>query len=107
MAAVNLQEFSIGELENVIVEAKALIETKRREMKELAIAEARAILEKAGVSPQELARSKPAKKLALNLKQGRKYLNPENRSEFWIAGKGRRPKWLSDLEARGVVPDEE
>jgi DNA-binding protein H-NS len=103
----DLQTFSIEELEQLIGDAKSLLSIRVAERKAQAMAQARDILEAAGVSPRELARTKLAdKKPALNVKQGCKYTNPNNPDECWIAGKGRRPKWVADLGARGLQPIE-
>ncbi len=106
MVAPDIQQFSIEQLETLIEDAQALLAIRIRERKADAMAQARAILEGAGVSPRELARAKMERKASLQLTQGRTYSNPEKPSETWTAGKGRRPKWMAALEARGGRPTE-
>lgn len=100
----DIEHFTIEQLEELIDGAKSLLAVRIRERKAQAMVQARAILEQAGVSPRELARTKAEKKQTLALKQGRKYVNPERPDESWIAGKGRRPKWVAELDTRGVMP---
>lgn len=104
MNSPDLQPLTIEQLQHLIEDAKTLLALRIRERKAQAMAQAREILDAAGVSPRELARSKAEKKPALALKQGAKYANPAKPEEVWTAGKGRRPKWVADLEMRGVQP---
>jgi hypothetical protein len=106
MTTTDLQKFTIEELGTLIEEATALLALRIRERKERAIADAAAILSEAGVSARELARTRASRKSHLVITQGRTYVNPENPEESWVAGKGRRPKWLGELEARGRAPTE-
>lgn len=106
MAIPDLQQLSIEQLEQLLEDANALLVIRVRERKTQAMAQARAILEEAGVSARELARTKVEKRPGLALKQGSKYSNPAKPDEIWIAGKGRRPKWVAELEARGIQPQE-
>lgn len=101
MTTTDLQQFSIEDLTRFIDDAKGLLEIRLRERKARAMMQARAILEEAGVSPRELARTKADKKQGLVVKQGVTYVNPDNPSESWTAGKGRRPKWLNELAVNG------
>lgn len=101
MNSPDLEQLDIQQLEQLIEGAKALLEIRLRERKARAMMQARAILEEAGVSPRELARTKADKKQGLVVKQGVTYVNPDNPSESWTAGKGRRPKWLSALAVNG------
>ncbi len=104
MTSTDLQQFSIDELTGLIDDAKALLEVRMRERKARAMAQARTILEDAGVSPRELARAKVEKKPGFVVRQGVTYVNPENPGDSWTAGKGRRPKWLSALVVSGATP---
>ena len=106
MAVPDITTFTIEQLEQLIIEGKSLLDIRIRERKAQAMAQARTILEEAGVSPRELARTKVERRPAIQLTQGRVYSNPDKPDEVWTAGKGRRPKWLAGLEARGVKPIE-
>jgi DNA-binding protein H-NS len=99
--AVNLNNLSIQELEDVIAQANDLIEKKR----EQAVAKARADIEKiaasTGYSVQDLlglrnarARKAGAKKVA------DKYRNPKDPTQSW-SGRGKRPKWLQEVLEKG------
>lgn len=102
MTTPDLQQFSIDDLTRFIDDAKQVLDVRLRERKARAMTQARAILEEAGVSPRELARTKADKKPGFVVRQGTTYVNPDNPSESWTAGKGRRPKWLSALAMNGV-----
>lgn len=104
MGVIDLDELDIEQLEEVIERAQGLLKKLRSERKTRAIEEARAILEKAGVSPRELARTKPAQQKPPAVKAGAKYVNPQNSAESWVAGRGRRPNWVKALEAEGKLP---
>jgi DNA-binding protein H-NS len=106
MTHIDIHQFTIEQLEQLIEESKTVLAVRIRERKTHAMAQARSILEEAGVSPRELARTKADRRPAIQLTQGCTYSNPERPAEVWTAGKGRRPKWVAALEARGMQPIE-
>jgi DNA-binding protein H-NS len=101
--AVNLNNLSIQELEEVISQANNLIENKR----EQAVAKARADIEKiaasTGFSLQDLLglRHARGKKAGARKAVADKYCNPKNPEQSW-SGRGKRPKWLQEMLDKGA-----
>lgn len=103
--AVNLNNLSIEELEEVIEQAHALIEQKREE----ALLKARAEIEKIAAStgysvhdllglPNGRGRRRSTKKPAA---AAEKYRNPKDPSQTW-SGRGKRPRWLQEMLDKGA-----
>lgn len=100
--AVNLNNLSIEELEDLIAQAQDLIEEKR----EQAVAKARAEIEKiaagTGYSVQDLlglrgrGKRNGAKKTVAD-----KYRNPKDPAQTW-SGRGKRPRWLQEMLEKGA-----
>ncbi len=108
MSAIDLQSLDVEELEAVISEAQELLKKRRTERRDKAIADAKAILAKAGISPRELtdkpARVRKRSKPDTALVAGTKYVNPDKPDQVYTAGRGRKPQWLTDLRAQGRMP---
>lgn len=101
--AVDLNDLSIEELEQVVSKARQLIEKRREE----AVAQARADIERiaasTGYSVEDLlgrgkARARPTARKAV----ADKYRNPRDPSQAW-SGRGKRPRWLQDLLEQGAT----
>ncbi|MFZ5561988.1 MAG: H-NS family nucleoid-associated regulatory protein [Pseudomonadota bacterium] len=103
--AVNLNNLSVQELENVIVQANELIEAKR----EQAVAKARADIEKiaagTGYSVSDLLGLRQAPGRKARARKGTaaadKYRNPKDPSQTW-SGRGKRPRWLQEMLEKGA-----
>lgn len=100
--AVNLNNLSIEELQDVIAQANDLIEEKR----EAAVAKARADIEKiaasTGYSVHDLLglRNARGRKAGARKAVADKYRNPKDPSQTW-SGRGKRPKWLQEVLEKG------
>lgn len=99
----DLNTLSLDQLKNLkkdIEKAISSYEARR-------LADARKALEakaaELGVSLAEVLGGKPAKGLKTFV--AAKYAHPENPSLTW-SGRGRTPKWISDLEAKGGKRDD-
>jgi DNA-binding protein H-NS len=68
------------------------IELRREEEKQDIYQRINALASESGFSLSELLAHKPAKKTSAEIR----YRNPNNKNEGWT-GKGRKPKWLTDL----------
>lgn len=103
--AVQLDNLSIEELEQVISDARRLIEKKREE----AVARARADIERiaatTGYSLEDLlGMGKPRARAPSRVQKpvAEKYRNPRDPSQSW-SGRGKRPRWLQDLLQQGAT----
>jgi len=101
---IDLNPLSIDELDALIDEAAALIETKKAEALKNAKAEIEKIAASTGMSVEELLGlrgAKPAKKAAGAKKTvADKYRNPKDHTQTWT-GRGKRPKWLQEMLDNG------
>lgn len=101
--AVNLNNMSVQELEDLIAQANEMIEAKR----EQAVAKARADIEKiaasTGYSVHDLLglRGGRSKKASAKKTLADKYRNPKDPSQTW-SGRGKRPRWLQEMLAKGA-----
>jgi DNA-binding protein H-NS len=103
--AVQLDNLSIEELEQVISDARRLIEEKREE----AVARARADIERiaasTGYSLEDLlgmGKSRSRTPARSQKAVAEKYRNPRDPSQSW-SGRGKRPRWLQDLLHQGAT----
>ncbi len=106
MPIPDMSALSDEELRAAIKSADALLKKRAGDTRQKAIDEAKAILAKAGLSLKDLGAGKPAAKAAAAppLKKGERVVNPDNPSEVWEAGRGRRPKWVEKaLAAKAEV----
>ncbi|MEY1660625.1 H-NS histone family protein [Isoalcanivorax beigongshangi] len=100
---INLAPLSVEELEQVITDARTLIEKKKTEHIRNARAEVEAIARKAGITIEELLGLKAGAQATT--KTGRrpapvKFRHPEDPSLTWT-GRGKRPNWLAAELANG------
>lgn len=101
--AVDLNNLSIQELEDVISQANDLIEQKREETVVRARAEIEKIAAGAGYSVEDLLglRDTRGRKAAARKSLPDKYRNPKDPSQTW-SGRGKRPKWLQEVLEKGA-----
>ena len=111
---INLDDYSVAELEKLIKQAERKLEKKRMEAVKSAQAEINKIAKDLGVSVDDLlkeksksrkkppARKAPRKKKAAVRKPAKiKYRNPQDSSQTWT-GRGKRPVWLRDALEKGA-----
>jgi len=89
-----------ADLRAVIGRADELLKKHDTERKDKAMAEARATLAAVGLTLKDLARKAPAKPKGPIYHSGRTYQHPTNKALTW-PGKGKKPAWLTTLEAEG------
>ena len=88
------------DLRAVATRCEALLKQHDVERKEKALSEARAALAAVGLTLKDLARKAPAKPKGPVYHVGRQYQHPTNKALLW-SGKGKKPSWLTALEAEG------
>ena len=101
--SINLNTLSVPELEELIVTATALIETKRAEALVTAKAEIEKIAAAAGYSVEELLglrAGKTPKPAGAKKPVADKYRNPKDHTQTWF-GRGKRPRWLQAMLDKG------
>lgn len=99
---IDLEKLKDEELHDVIARAQALLEERKKAARQKAIEDAQAALAAVGLTFRDVNTTRSAKKSPLP--QGQKYVNPDDPSQVWVSGRGRRPKWLAALDAQGKMP---
>jgi DNA-binding protein H-NS len=100
MTLDSLEKLGDDELRGVITRCDVLLKQHDTERKDKAMAQARATLAAVGLSLKDLARKAPAKSKGPVYHAGRTYQHPTNKALTW-PGKGKKPAWLTTLEADG------
>jgi DNA-binding protein H-NS len=96
-----LEKLADDDLRAVIARADALLKQHDTERKDKALSEARATLAAVGLSLKDLTRKGPAAKPRGPVYHaGRQYQHPTNKA-LTYPGRGKKPHWLSELEAEG------
>jgi DNA-binding protein H-NS len=96
-----LESLNDDDLRAVIGRADTLLKAHDTERKDKALCEARTLLASVGLSLRDLARKAPAHKAKGPVyHSGRQYQHPANKTLVWT-GKGKKPRWLTALEAEG------
>jgi DNA-binding protein H-NS len=95
-----LEKLGDVDLQAIISRAQELLKQRDMERKDKALAEARATLAAVGLTMKDLARKAPVKSKGPVYHSGRQYQNPANKAQVW-SGKGKKPAWLTSLEAEG------
>lgn len=129
-ASDTLQNLSDDELKDLAARIDALLKERHAAARHGAIEQAREILDKVGLTFAHVVGRGKAKTGSGNTSQtagwsesssrsatrgtntsrsasykaGARFVNPADPSQSWTAGKGRKPKWLTDLEANGEAP---
>jgi DNA-binding protein H-NS len=102
MTQDSLEKLGDDDLRAVIARAETLLKQHDTERKEKALSEARATLAAVGLTLKDLARKSPvAKPKGPVYHVGHSYQHPTNKALIW-SGKGKKPGWLTALEAEGT-----
>ena len=91
----NLDDLSLNELHELILEAQSKLEQKQNSMRKEVIAQIKALASSIGVTV-EIIDAKSKKTSAVSSK----YRNPQNPLQEWT-GRGLAPKWLKEFLAAG------
>ena len=89
-------------LRALIEGARKLLEKRDRERKQKALADAKALLEAAGLSVSDLQPKKSGGKKKPARPTGQVFTNPADASQTYTTGRGRPPKWFSDMQKAGA-----
>jgi DNA-binding protein H-NS len=88
---INLEGFSIPELENLAVRVVVQINNKKEERKRELLEEMEKIAEREGLTLKEVMRA--GRKAQKRRPPKPKYRNPEDSSKTW-SGRGKKPAWV-------------
>jgi len=97
---IELTRLSIPELESLKEEIDATIMDKREAVKDRLLSDLAKKAEKEGIALSDLIGKKGIKKRRAKAL----YQNPTNLTQTW-SGKGRKPKWITELESQGKSLD--
>ncbi len=103
MALDDLKSLDDGQLENLISDARSILEERKKAHRQEAIEAAREALAAVGLTLRDAAREPAAKKghrPKTGAVPGKVYTNPDNKEQTWTAGRGRPPKWVAGLVER-------
>lgn len=101
MTPAMLEKLEDVDLRAIISRAEELLKQHDTERKEKALAEARATLAAVGLTLKDLnAKAKPKAGKGPVYHAGHTYQHPTNKALTW-PGKGKKPTWLTTLEAEG------
>jgi DNA-binding protein H-NS len=95
---INLEGFSIPELENLAVRVVVQINNKKEERKRELLEEMEKIAEREGLTLKEVMRAGQKRKRRQPPKQ--KYRNPDKPSQTW-SGRGKKPAWVEKALEQG------
>jgi DNA-binding protein H-NS len=96
-----LEKLADDDLRAVIARSNELLAQRDRQRKDKALEQARATLAAVGLTLKDLTRKSPAlKSKGPQYHAGHQYQHPTNKALVW-PGKGKKPHWLSELEAEG------
>ena len=95
--AINLTNSSLGELHQIIADAKAMLEKRQREQRAEVVSKMRKLAATVGLDFEIVAsgRGKKSRSSAVA-----KYRNPANAAQTWN-GRGPKPKWFKEAIAKG------
>jgi DNA-binding protein H-NS len=97
----SLENLNDEELQAIICRCNELLKERDRQRKEKALEQARAALAAVGLSLKDLGRKPhPARPKGPAYHAGRRYQHPSDKTLVW-PGKGKKPAWLTALEAEG------
>lgn len=96
--AVNLSNYSLSDLQQLIADAESTLEKRQRENRAEVVAQMRKLAASVGID-FEIVAGEPKKRVARSTAAA-KYRNPANPSQTWN-GRGPKPKWFKAELAAG------
>lgn len=102
MTLDSLSELEDDGLRAVIGRAEELLAQHDRGRKEKAMEQARATLAAVGLTMKDLVKAKTKANKTPQYRGGHVYQHPTNKTLVWAA-KGKKPKWLIELEGAGAM----
>lgn len=100
--AVNLNTYSLDELQKLIADAESTLEKRQREKRAEVVAQMRKLAASVGIDFEIVAGE--SKKRGTR-SAAAKYRNPANPLQTWT-GRGPKPKWFKEALASGKTPEQ-
>lgn len=100
MGSVDLNNFSVPELEELAKAIASELERRQSESKRIVLNQIKELAQSIGMTIDDvvgIGKRKPRRSVALTSTM---YVNPENPKQTW-SGRGRRPNWARDILNRG------
>ena len=101
--AVNLANYSLVDLQQLIVDAESALEKRQREKRAEVVAQMRKLAASVGID-FEIVAAEPKKRSARSASAA-KYRNPADAGQTWN-GRGPKPKWFKAAIAAGKTPEQ-
>jgi DNA-binding protein H-NS len=98
MAAVNLNNYSLSDLQKLISDAETTLEKRQREQRAEVVAQMRKLAASVGIDFEIVVGE--SRKRGTRAAAAPKYRNPANPSQTWN-GRGPKPKWYKEALAAG------
>src|SRR5687767_7526294 len=110
MKVETLNSLDEKELRELIAHAQMRLQNLETERREKAIAQIRELAVASGLKVQIGGEKKnrtgsTADKSKPSHKAGLRFTHPEDSSKTYTVGRGRKPKWVQELEEKGVKPE--
>lgn len=100
--AMNLNTYSLDDLQKLIAEAESALEKRQREQRAEVVAQMRKLAASVGID-FEIVAGESKKRSARTT--AAKYRNPADPSQTWT-GRGPKPKWFKEALAAGKTPEQ-
>lgn len=100
----HLQDLTDDQIRELITAAGELLRQRHEAARQKAIEEARARLAEVGLTFRDVGGAPPRAARHAKLRRGDRYVNPLDPTQAHIVGRGRPPKWFTDMEAKGSLP---
>jgi len=101
--AVNLSNYSLDDLQQLIVDAETALEKRQREKRAEVVAQMRKLAASVGIDFEIVAGE--TRKRATRSSAAAKYRNPADPSQTWN-GRGPKPKWFKAAIEAGKKPEQ-
>lgn len=96
--AINLNNYSLADLQQLIAEAESTLEKRQREKRAEVVAQMRKLAASVGIDFEIVAGE--TRKRSTRATAAAKYRNPANPAQTWN-GRGPKPKWFKEALAAG------
>ena len=103
MAAVNLNNYSLSDLQKLISDAETTLEKRQREQRAEVVAQMRKLAASVGIDFEIVAGE--SRRRGTRAAAAPKYRNPTNSSQTWN-GRGPKPKWYKEALAAGKTAEQ-
>lgn len=100
MSSVDLNNFSVPELEELSKAIASELERRQTESKRIVLNQIKELAQSIGMTIDDVVGIGKRKQRRGAPVPSKVYVNPENPKETW-SGRGRRPNWVRDILSRG------